>query len=581
MGAGWTKNGIIIKDKTSEFNESRVSRFNLTQSVRDDSVFHESYNTISINANNSDVDDLQVSESMRKMKNIKEKIQRKKDEKSTEGEESKYSYASAVKSYKKANGGTHKTKKDYANGCYEQTHDFDTAITEDDYTIGHEIGHGSAGTWFNALNINTGKVITIKTLDFSELEDDAVEHRIDYLRSNIKNLIKDVHNDNIIKYIGVVPKTKEIAESKSVDVLMEYVPGGNLRFILDNFVKFKEKLVKSYTRQILEGLKKLHENNIWHGDLKVSNLLIDDLGILKLSDFRFIKQTLYGTSKFMHLQKFTQMDEDESNFETFNGPMWGSEVYTWPECIQDIHSELNPAYDIWALGWVVIEMLTGKEPWAEYDGDMKAILKNLESTISWPKISVDISKECKSFLTKCFQLDLENRATVQELLEHPFANMSEKEVKESLEASNFISFFSILASQKSINDNVSGDELLMGDTGGGNDYNFKKYQNSDSVNCLPNIEIRVSKVIMDKLRASDVYNSIVSNGSIQLNNLSKEDMSAINDNFKIDEYTHTNLRDSIENIHASVSKHNLIDSRFRSNSRLALVLQNLKSTGNR
>lgn len=159
--------------------------------------------------------------------------------------------------------------------------------------------------------------------------------------------------------------------------------------------------------------------------------------------------------------------------------------------------------------------------------------------------------------------------------------MSEKEVKESLEASNFISFFSILASQKSMNDNVSGDELLMGDTGGGNDYNFKKYQNSDSVNCLPNIEIRVSKVIMDKLRASDVYNSIVSNGSIQLNNLSKEDMSAINDNFKIDEYTHTNLRDSIENIHASVSKHNLIDSRFRSNSRLALVLQNLKSTGNR
>ena len=76
---------------------------------------------------------------------------------------------------------------------------------------------------------------------------------------------------------------------------MEFVPGGSLRFILNNFVKFKEKLIRSYTKQILEGLKSLHEKSIFHGDIKWSNLLIDDLGIVKLSDFGFIKQVFNNT----------------------------------------------------------------------------------------------------------------------------------------------------------------------------------------------------------------------------------------------------------------------------------------------
>lgn len=56
------------------------------------------------------------------------------------------------------------------------------------------------------------------------------------------------------------------------------------------------------------------------------------------------------------------------------------------------------------------------------------------------------------FLENCLYIDPNKRMTASELLEHPFLSMTEKEVKESLEASNFISFFSILASQKSLSD---------------------------------------------------------------------------------------------------------------------------------
>ena len=110
------------------------------------------------------------------------------------------------------------------------------------------------------------------------------------------------------------------------------------------------------------------------------------------------------------------------------------------------------AYDIWALGCTVVQLLTGKEPWHEIDNDPISVLKNLKTTDSHPTIPDEISKECKSFLQGCFKHDINERATTKDLLKHPFVKMTEVEIKESLEASNFISFFSILASQKSLSD---------------------------------------------------------------------------------------------------------------------------------
>lgn len=159
-----------------------------------------------------------------------------------------------------------------------------------DYTKGEEMSPGSTGTCFYALNNNTGKVIIVKTLDFSELTKEAIAERHDYIEKNIEQ-VKEIQCSNIINYLSVAQNETKI------DIVMEYVPGGSLKFILTNFVKFKEKLVKSYAKQILEGLKVLHEQGICHGDLKTSNILIDDLGIIKLSDFSFLKRAFNNTSK--------------------------------------------------------------------------------------------------------------------------------------------------------------------------------------------------------------------------------------------------------------------------------------------
>jgi hypothetical protein len=121
------------------------------------------------------------------------------------------------------------------------------------------------------------------------------------------------------------------------------------------------------------------------------------------------------------------------------------------------------------------------------------------------------------------------------------------------------------------------DDMPIGDTGGKHDFSFhhKKYLQNESMSSLPNLEIRVSKMIMNKLRASSVYNSILSNGSIRLSNLSREHLIGLNDSFRIEEFTHSNLRSSIENMHSSLirlSNH----SSLRSNNRLALVLKKVQ-----
>lgn len=279
---------------------------------------------------------------------------------------------------------------------------------------------------------------------FQDFRKDEIREQFEDLENNV-DILREIQWQNIINFIGVVQK------EETIDLLMEYVPGGSLKYILNNFVKFKEKLVKSYTKQILEGLVSSHEKGIWHGDLKSTNILIDDLGIVKLSDYSFLKRPFVNPIQEAKYRNLMAFEEEIKMEEDSDIPLPGSEWYTPPEVVRDPSSRINPAYDVWQLGWVIFEMLTGKEPWHEFV-DKDAVLKNLMVTKTPPIIDIPISDNLKLFLDSCFKIDPEKRATPQKLLNHPFLNMSVRELKKSLEASNFISFFSILASQKSLSD---------------------------------------------------------------------------------------------------------------------------------
>lgn len=117
-------------------------------------------------------------------------------------------------------------------------------------------------------------------------------------------MLKELSNKNIVQYLN----TEVNAEMTGVDIIMEYVSGGSIRFLLNKFGKFEENMVRIYTIQLLKGLCFLHSKSIIHRDIKGANLLITQDGTLKLSDF--------GASKRM---RTAQVNEDYEFSKSLKG----------------------------------------------------------------------------------------------------------------------------------------------------------------------------------------------------------------------------------------------------------------------
>lgn len=152
-------------------------------------------------------------------------------------------------------------------------------------------------------------------------------------------MLKTLDHPNIVKYYY----TDISSDGQGVDIVLEFVPGGSIRSLLDKFAAFDERLVKIYTRQMLEGLKYLHINGIVHRDLKCANVLVDNMGVIKLSDF--------GASKRIVQDYNNELDEGSLSKSVKGSPYWMA-----PEVIKRT-GHAKPA-DIWSLGCCVLEMLT-------------------------------------------------------------------------------------------------------------------------------------------------------------------------------------------------------------------------------
>lgn len=135
------------------------------------------------------------------------------------------------------------------------------------YIMGKLIGKGSFGRVYHAVTVNLNgepvEVIAIKQVEIPTTKSDLMNvHQrasIEALYHEI-SLLEGLDHENIVQYLGY---DSDEAEGH-LNIFLEYVAGGSITSCLTKFGPFQEPLVRHFTRQILQGLRYLHNKHILH-----------------------------------------------------------------------------------------------------------------------------------------------------------------------------------------------------------------------------------------------------------------------------------------------------------------------------
>ncbi|MCI4384827.1 hypothetical protein PGIGA_G00043320 [Pangasianodon gigas] len=260
---------------------------------------------------------------------------------------------------------------------------------------GKLLGQGAFGRVYLCYDVDTGRELAAKQVQFDPASPETSKE-VSTLECEIQ-LLKNLHHERIVQYYGCLRDHNE----KTLTIFMEYMPGGSVKDQLKAYGALTENVTRKYTRQILEGMSYLHSNMIVHRDIKGANILRDSAGNVKLGDF--------GASK--RLQTICM---SSTGVRSVTGtPYWMS-----PEVISG--DGYGRKADVWSLGCTVVEMLTEKPPWAEYEA-MAAIFK-IATQPTNPMLPSYISEQTKDFIRRIF-VEAKHRPSAEELLRHPFSQI--------------------------------------------------------------------------------------------------------------------------------------------------------------
>jgi serine/threonine protein kinase len=261
-------------------------------------------------------------------------------------------------------------------------------IVDDRYVLGESLGSGGMGEVYLAHDKVLDREVALKVLRSHYAGDEEFAERF---RREARSAASLSH-PNIVQ----VYDRGETGDGTSY-ITMEYVPGGTLKEQIERRGPFGARETAAVGAQVADALGAAHERGVIHRDIKPQNVLVSASGDLKVTDFGLARVASAVTS-------------------SASGAIFGTAGYISPE--QALGGPVGPRSDLYSLGVILYEMLTGELPFTA-DNSIAVCMKHVTEPLRPPKhLNPEISDGMNALVVKLLAKDPAGRyASATELLD--------------------------------------------------------------------------------------------------------------------------------------------------------------------
>ncbi|HKD59891.1 MAG TPA: protein kinase [Terracidiphilus sp.] len=264
--------------------------------------------------------------------------------------------------------------------------------TIEHYEIIRRLGAGGSGVVYLANDTLLQRPVVLKILRTGSLS--AQQLRTTVLRE--ARLASAIEHPNVC----AIYEVGEVDESGDEGyIVMQYVPGQSLDQLIARGPA-NPQLVLSVGIQIADGLQAAHSLGIFHRDLKPQNVMLTDGGLVKILDFGLARRLPPEDAGFDPSKPAMAKDASMAATYTARG---GTIRYMAPE--QFVTGQSSVQSDVWALGVILYELVSGRHPFARVDAEDFQIIRAIQFSdpVDLSEIVPQISAELKSVIGTCLE----------------------------------------------------------------------------------------------------------------------------------------------------------------------------------